>query len=66
MVISVGKVKMPNFTFDGETLKNVTCMKYLGIYIHKNGIFDSTLKDRTAKSTRAVFILKQRLMQALE
>ncbi len=66
MVMSIRKVKMPNFTFDGETLENVTCIKYLGIYIHKNGKFDSTLKDRTAKSTRAIFMLKQLSTQALD
>ena len=41
IVMSIGKVNMPNFTFDRETLEKVTCLKYLGMYMHKNGKFDS-------------------------
>ncbi len=62
MVMSMGKGKMPNFAFDGATLENVTCMKYLGINTHKNGKFDSILIDGQQKAPQQ-FMPKQMVTQ---
>ena len=59
MLLSRGNAKMPNFTFKGEFLENVSSYKYLGIIIHKNGRTTHAINDRITKSNRAIYMLKQ-------
>ena len=45
-----GNPKIPIFTFESETLENVTEFKYLGVLIHKNGKFSQAIKNRISKA----------------
>ena len=50
-----------SFYYHNMKLENVNEYTYLGIKFHKSGKFNIAIKDRMAKASRAMYIIRQAL-----